>query len=678
MSPIRDEPGHFDPNAGSGSSVGSSWAPGSRQGSRSGHAMPTSARKTAESTEEHPLSFTDKVVKAAGATGSSALFGTLELLKLAGGATLSTTGKIISPSIQVTRQVVFPALWSALTDYYEYIAPPRLKDWFRIVTSSLHHFITVLTNTHKGIVFQKKVVNVGRNVVDCLSSDASRQVIVDGMSTVVKLAEALHTPETKALLDQISVLGSRLVDAAASGRNKQLIKDTQEAVWAFCQLASDPSTTLALAEVTACLCHALEMEEAIHRNQPIPNQLAAQRRYERNQFQHQTFVDPDTMQDPDSTVEQVILSSLGGASEDPYGCVPQNVMIDHHPTETHTAATDSEIDLQGEDWKNAARESVDVGYLYEKISQRASGMERQQILRTTVTTTAQSAVSPSRSRVSMRREEELKVDIEDLVVETVEDDDGSADSYTIRRQSTMRQSNVSKPSKTKAEDSHKTVAYGELENDGINGDESGTTPIPDPPPLATIDTEQATSRFFRCLDELMEKKRSEALRSVLGNSYSTKTAVWYPKAAAAAGAGNERGQDTMKQRMRDTLATTRSVIGVGGSTKTGKTQQPLKEKETELNIVIVTLIGFVALTWFVLGCYGLYAIIFGSPKPSELNLESLFSKPSAPATEVVIRVVREIVHVSSDGSVLQTIADASPLNDVNMDEVTECIAAAVK
>jgi hypothetical protein len=643
--------------------------------------MPTSARKSAESTEEHPLSFQHRVVQAAGATGSSALFGTLELLKLAGGATLSTTGKIISPSIQVTRQVVLPALWSALTDYFGYIAPQRLKDWFRIVRSSLHHFITVLTNTHKGIVFRNRVLKVGGNVVDCLSSDASRQVIVDGMAAVVKLAEALHTPETKALLDQISVLGSRLIDAAASGRNKQLIKDTQEAGWAFCQLASDPSTTLALAEVTACLCHALEMEEAIHRNQPIPNQLAAQRRYERNQFQRQTFVDPDTMQDPDSTVEQVILSSLGGAIEDPYdGCVPSNVMFDHPPAETHTAATDSEMDPQGEDWKNAARESVDVGYLHQKISQRASGMERQQLLRTTVTTTAQSAVSPSRSRVPMRQQEELKEDIEDLVSETVEDDDGSADSYTIRRQSTMRQSNVSKPSKTKAEASHIPVAYDEPENEDFNDDERETTPISDPPPLATIDAEQATNRFFRSLDELMEKKRAEALRSVLDNSDSTKAAAWYPKAAAAAGAGNERGQDTMKQRMRDTLATTRSAIGVGGRTKTGKTQQPLKEKETVLSIVIVAWIGFVALTWFVLGCYGLYVIIFGSPKAGALNLDSLFSmlKPSAPANEVVIRIVREIVHVSSDGSVLQTLADASPVKDVDMDKVTECIAAAVK
>ena len=671
MSPILDENGYAD-HHGSGSSVGSSWAPGtssrrsSQQESRNEHVVsPSKDRKTAESTEEHPLSFQDRVVQAAGATGSSALFGTIELLKLAGGATLSTTGKIMSPSIQVTTQIIIPALWTAFTDYVHHVASDRLKDWFRIVRSSLYHFITVLKNAHKGIVFRKKIVTVGADVLDCLSSDASRQVIVDGMATMVKLAEALHTPETKAFLDQLSVLGSRLVDAASSGRNKQLLKDTQEAVWAFCQLASDPSTTLALAEVTACLCHALEMEEAVHRNQPIPNHLAAQRRYERNQFQRQTHVDPDMMQDPDTSVEQVILSSLGGANEENKG-VPRNVEFDHPPFETITSLTDSEMELNPQDgWKNAARESVDVNYLQQKISQRAASMERQQLLRLTVTKLAQHTTPTVPIKVSTREKEECKGDIEDLDVSTADGDEhGCHDPFTMQRQRTMKLSNVSKIK----------LENGEPDDVKCN---NGEYCILDTPPSATIDTEKAASRFFRILDEMMEKKRADVFRTIISDSENSTVGTWYPKAAAAAGAGNERGQDTLKRSLRKNGIFSKSEIGVGRKSKSITRQQlsKQKDKDTFSSVVFAVLAGLFACAWFILGSYGLYVIILGSPKSGILNFGSAFStpKPSPPINEFVFRVVREVVHVSSDGNILLSHVEAPQMVDI--DKIAQCAAA---
>ena len=676
MSPIRDENGYAD-HHGSGSSVGSSWAPGassrrsSQQGSRNDPIESSTGRRTAESTEEHPLSFQDRVVQAAGATGSSALFGTIELLKLAGGVTLSTTGKIMSPSIQVTTQVIIPALWTAFTDYVHHIAPDRLKDWFRIVRSSLYHFITVLKNTHKGITFRKKVVTVGADVLDCLSSDASRQVIVDGMATVVKLAEALHTPETKAFLDQISVLGCRLVDAASSGRNKQLLKDTQEAVWAFCQLASDPSTTLALAEVTACLCHALEMEEAIHRNQPIPSHLAAQRRYERNQFQRQTHVDPDVIQDPETSVEQVILSSLGAVKEENKG-VPRNVEFDHPlPLETTTAVTDNEMDLNPQDeWKNAARESVDVKYLQQQISQRAASMEHQYLLRTTVTNKAQHTVPTLPAKVSPLEKEEYQADIEDLIVSTTDGDDQfSHDPLTMQRQRTMKQSNVSKLKFENCEpDKFKS---NKDENDVLDPPPSAISP-----PNATFDTEKAASRFFRILDEMMEKRGAEVVRTIIRGSESGIVGTWYSKAAAAAGAGNERGQDTLKQRIRKNEIFRKSEIGVGNKCNSIKRQHLLKEKESFGSVAFAVLAGLFACTWFILGSYGLYVIISGSSKSGDAHyLDSVSStlKPSPPINEFVIRVVREVVHVSSDGNILHTHAEVPQVVDI--DKIAQCVAA---
>jgi hypothetical protein len=46
-----------------------------------------------------------------------------------------------------------------------------------------------------------------------------------------------------AWLDQLSVLGCRLVDAAASGTNKQLIHDVYDLVWSGVEVLADPQST---------------------------------------------------------------------------------------------------------------------------------------------------------------------------------------------------------------------------------------------------------------------------------------------------------------------------------------------------------------------------------------------------------------------------------------------------
>ena len=120
------------------------------------------------------------------------LAGTLELLKIMGGATLSTTGKIVQPPLYIAQSILLPAMWSGLVDYLNQVTPMRVKDWFRILSSSVHHIITVIGNTAKGKIFRRKLRTVGDGIVDCVSSDASRQAITDGMAAWVKLSEAFQ------------------------------------------------------------------------------------------------------------------------------------------------------------------------------------------------------------------------------------------------------------------------------------------------------------------------------------------------------------------------------------------------------------------------------------------------------------------------------------------------------
>ena len=77
------------------------------------------------------------------------------------------------------------------------------------------------------------------------------------------------------------MLGCRVVDVAAMDRNKTLIHDFYDLLWSGVELANDPATTVAMAEVAAYLCHALEMEDAaihdIGKKREEINQKAANR-----------------------------------------------------------------------------------------------------------------------------------------------------------------------------------------------------------------------------------------------------------------------------------------------------------------------------------------------------------------------------------------------------------------
>jgi hypothetical protein len=220
----------------------------------------------------------------------------------------------------------------------------------------------------------------------------------------------LHTPEVKALLDQWSVLGCRLVDAAASGRNKRLVHDVSAMIYSGCELLADPSTTLALAEVTAYLCHALEMEDAaMHQGDKDDADKQAARRHERDTYQKSTYVDPILLQHL-TTVEQVILSSLGvprapgtafgtGDVDEDDGdgrSVPKTVVVDDAANATwEQSSVRQQIDdtrsqqsqSQHEDMDNdqlpeeeemyqKARNNINISLLQEQMSKRSANIER--------------------------------------------------------------------------------------------------------------------------------------------------------------------------------------------------------------------------------------------------------------------------------------------------------------
>ena len=224
------------------------------------------------------------------------------------------------------------------------------------------------------------------------------------------------TPEARDFVEQGALLCSRLVDAAAQGRNKQLIRDYKMMILAGIELASDPATTVGLAEVAATLCHTLEMEDAIYRKAHLNPKLAAALRKEREDFHKELYLHPDLMNEADKTIEQVIVSSLGGVDPSDNADQP-STLGEHYPAEYASigdghavtddseddaerrgtrydgvgADTDTDVDAGGDTeersaWKNAGRRGVDSQYLRHRIEERAASMERKRMLRTTITT----------------------------------------------------------------------------------------------------------------------------------------------------------------------------------------------------------------------------------------------------------------------------------------------------
>ena len=120
--------------------------------------------------------------------------GMLEALNVVAGITLSTTGTLLSPPIAITRNIILPGILALVVDTIDAVTPLRVQDWFRILSSSVYHLFVVLIagSTERGLKFRSQVALVAQSFLEAWSAPESRQVIVDGMATGVKLADALQ------------------------------------------------------------------------------------------------------------------------------------------------------------------------------------------------------------------------------------------------------------------------------------------------------------------------------------------------------------------------------------------------------------------------------------------------------------------------------------------------------
>jgi len=174
---------------------------------------------------------------------------------------IDTTAKLSKPTIELTKNTLLPQIIiPLLEEIWELYTPIRLQTWMKVVPTSLKNVGTLLWDTEAGRTLGEKAGHLAENVVDMASSEVSRQCCIDATISLIKLAEALHTPEIKSLLDQCAVGACRVVDVLSSGKAKQVWFDVSDAVWAAIEVGSDDATVVLLAEGCAQVCFALERE----------------------------------------------------------------------------------------------------------------------------------------------------------------------------------------------------------------------------------------------------------------------------------------------------------------------------------------------------------------------------------------------------------------------------------
>lgn len=107
----------------------------------------------------------------------------------------------------------------------------------------------------------------------------------------------------------------------------------------------------------------------------------------------------------------------------------------------------------------------------------------------------------------------------------------------------------------------------------------------------------------------------------------------------------------------------------------------MKRHSWTVYLGMASVVGFVLL-WVAFGCYGLYAFFAPSlhNTRAQRGLSQVFHWQSGRATadnEIVIRLVREVVHVDQKGIILDRTPEQTQLSRERIDKISQCVSDAV-
>jgi hypothetical protein len=457
----------------------------------------------------------------------------------------------------------------------------------------------------------------------------------------------------QAWLEQFSILGCRLVDAAASGKTKQLMQDTKDLALKGIEMATDPATTLALAEVTARLCHALE--EAQQALNPTP-------RARRNAQNQATYLNPFQMTDfpQQVSMEEIILSCLGQEEDERDGddaaSIPSNVVWHEEASAT---GSNYYRDLK------EGGEQVNVQLLKERIVHNMLPQPRKKPM--------SSATSSAKSSVASV----IGTPMDTLPIISSYDEEEKMEE--VDRESKQMEEPIAKPNdksyldgvknaKSGSEDQDmEDIVWDRLPSDRKTPKRRGSRRYHD----VKIEKESpAVSQFYSTLDDLLTQKRDEKL----DRQVDEEVTINNPRVAAAEGNASDLWkvwQAKVKKLRRGHIESVRAKT-MQHRKEVNKFKQ-LPKKHQGLVLITAGFIALVVFMWMGFAIYGMYAFVKSHSNSMPIARQATATMaPSNP--EVVIRIIREVVHVNADGGVITTLPD-TVVSEAEIGKITECAAS---
>ena len=242
------------------------------------------------------------------------------------------------------------------------------------------------------------------------------------------------------------------------------------------------------------------------------------------------------------------------------------------------------------------------------------------------------------------------------------------------------------------DDSERRIAFRD-EIDPWYDDQQQQQQQPEPPLLPSDNVESAREHFHRVLDQVLTRKRKGAVLDALQdlNDDDVKKEFLFSKPGAVRHPGS-RQKTEAGSSVKDRLEALRAELSAGPSRddldKIARVNQMLgKEGRRALTLVGVCLL-LLMLLWGGLGSYGLYVLLYSqaSPIPAIANFRAAPTPaavpeiPSAATQEIVIRVVKEVVHVNAEGKELgrgpwsKHGSDAGAATAEEYEKVAACVA----
>jgi len=499
------------------------------------------------------------------------------------------------------------------------------------------------------------------------TTDKSRQLLVDTAAAAIKAGKVMRSNESKEMIDHLAILLCRFVDALSTPSAKQFYHSLSQSAWSGIELATDQETTIAIAKVTADLCHKLEMEHYLHQpmsRNKMSKKVKAEKRKERSHFQKQIFLEKKVFDDgamDSEIVEEVLLDALNvgqgsGAALIEKSSVskeknfshtekirktgqsflpPQNVAI--NITEGETCDEVVSLPLSS----SVMTESPSVYFHYDD-NEDVEIDEFQEDLRfesEPLSANGKTDLHSTKHNIMRVRSKDIQPDQSDS--NDIEDLLSSRDiaHSANRRVYDQIKANLGVKQVQYEEDKNSIVGDSEINSYCTEYNSSGPrNSIHTIPPMKKSDKnsdstfrniptqnvqiENATNQYFNAFEETTSDRRITAIRGILNQMHfeSTRSPSF--------------SEYIINQIQSNLHKTKQTNISASDNYKREKVKSDKYRFPRRASILFAVFLGFLFLCmlWFILGAYGLYMLM----------TRNILSKQDS-QSEIVVRLVREVI-----------------------------------